>query len=278
MKPTAARWSDLDLRRIDPTSGDGDRSRSASADRLLTAVLATPRGAAVSAPRDAGALVPAQRGLSARRRRWVATGLAVAAVAATVAVVPALTGREPSAFATWTPQPTPLSAQESAALQADCLAGAGSTEADGSPSRPTGGLAEARGLFTYTLVATAQGVSTCFALDPAAPGYDDPDAARTVASWLPADWLPQPAVDGTTVTWGGNVQSPSGTWTWAVGRAGSEVRDVELLDGEGRRVQATVSGGYLAAWWPGSGHGELTVRTTLVDGTSTSRQVPIGAR
>jgi len=277
MKHTAARWPDLDLRRIDPTSGDGDRSRSASADRMLTAVLATPRDAEVGAQPDTREVVGRRRRSSARRR-WIATALATAAVAATVAVVPALTGQETSAFATWTPEPTQLSAQESAALQADCLAGAGTTEADGSPSRPTGGLAEARGLYTYTLVATAQGVSTCFALDPAAPGYDDPDAARTVASWLPADWLPQPAVDGTTVTWGGNVQSPSGTWTWAVGRVGSEVRDVELVDGEGRRVQATVSDGYLAAWWPGSGHGELTVRTTLVDGTATSRQVPIGDR
>jgi hypothetical protein len=278
MKHTAARWSDLDLRRIDPTSGGGDRSRSASADRMLTAVLATPREADVSAQPDARPPAAPRRPSAVRRRRWVATGLATAAVAATVAVVPALTGREPSAFASWTPEPTPLSAQESAALQTDCLAGAGTTEADGSPSRPTGGLAEARGLYTYTLVATAQGVSTCFALDPAAPGYDDPDAARTVASWLPADWLPQPAADGTTVTWGGNVQSPSGTWTWAVGRAGPAVRDVVLVDGDGRRVHATVSDGYLAAWWPGTGHGELTVQATLVDGSTSTRQVPIGGR
>lgn len=266
---------DADLRRIDPTHGAPDRSRSAAADQMLARILATPRTTSATAP-----AAPRRKHAQAGRRvmtsrGWVKVGLATAAAASVVLAPTVISTTGSTAFASWTPDPQILSATTSAALQDDCLASAGALSDGTAGATPTVGLSETRGDYTFTLVATGRSVGSCFLLDeaPVGPQGEQEQGANT---WSAASDLPAPTPDGTSVVWGASFSSAAGTYTSAMGRIGSEVTGVTLIAADGRRVQASASQGYFLAWWPGKGGHELTIRSTLVDGSTTSRVLQTG--
>ncbi|PWJ48317.1 hypothetical protein SAMN06264364_13142 [Quadrisphaera granulorum] len=262
---------DVDLRRLDPTSIDTstrrqDRSRSATADQMLARILTTPQEEPFRAAGE-----PRQRDV--HRRWWVLGGVAAAATAVAV-VVPSLLEGGSSAFASWTPTPTPLSDDRAAALQADCLS---TGAALGFGGAQVAGLSEARGTYSFTVVATPIGVGNCFLLDEAPVGTDGEQEQGAVSWGLSAD-LPAPAPDGTAVSWGATSSTAAGTFTSAIGRVGDDVTAVRLTTADGRHVLATVADGYFAAWWPGKAEQELTIQVTLKDGRTAERLVRSGER
>lgn len=266
---------DADLRRIDPTHGAPDRSRSAAAEQMLARILATPRTTSATdpaAPRRKHS--PAGRRVL-RPRGWAKVGLATAAAASVVLVPTVISTKGSTAFASWTPEPQILSATASAALQDDCLTSAGAMTDGSAATTPTAGFSETRGDYTFTLVATGRGVGSCFLLDEAPVGPRG-EQERGANTWAAASDLPAPTPDGTSVVWGASFSSAAGTYTSAMGRIGSEVTGVTLIAADGRRVQASADQGYFLAWWPGEGGDELTLRSTLVDGSTTSRVLRTG--
>lgn len=275
-RPAAIDVDDVDLRRIDPTYGAHDRSKSAAAERMLVRILDTPRTLPSDAPTTARR--PARTGgIVMRNRGWATVGLASAAVAAALLLPTVVNTIGSPAFASWTSEPQVLSASKAAQLQDDCLATPTGVVDGGTVGAPTAALSEVRGDFSFTLVATDRAVGSCFVLDeaPTGPQGEQEQAAHT---WMAASDLPAPPPDGTTVSWGGSFSSAEGTYTSALGRVGSDVVSVTLTAADGRRVQASVSQGYFLAWWPGESEDELTVDCTLADGSTTSRVLRTGDR
>ncbi|TXR56154.1 hypothetical protein [Quadrisphaera setariae] len=264
--------TELDLTRIDPTLGRTPDPASPAAEALLARVLATPR-----TPEDLtrGTTTATVRRSARLRRRWVLVGAAAAVTAAGLVASQVVSDAgTPQAFASWTSDPTPLTAEQAATAEADCLALM--TDEGRTPrGERVAGLADTRGGYLAALAATDQGVATCLS---ALPGRRDPvlGAGTGLGAWVPADAVAAPAPDGTTVVFGGGMTTAQGSYTQAFGRAGADVTGVVLTDADGRRVQATLGGGWFTAWWPAEATDSLTVRTTLADGRTTERVVHRG--
>ncbi|MBC3760582.1 hypothetical protein ACUN7V_15315 [Quadrisphaera oryzae] len=259
--------TELDLTRLDPTLGRTPDPTSPAAEALLARVLATPR---TPADPESRTTTSGQRSVRLRRR-WVLVGAAAAVTAAgLVAAQVASDEGTPQAFATWTAEPTPLTAEQAATAEADCLALM--TDPDGKPlgGPRTAGLADLRGGYLSALAVTEEGVATCLSADPS---LHDPVLGEEtgMGAWAPADSVPEPRRDGTTVVWGGGLRTAEGSYTQAFGRAGADVTSVVLTDADGRRVAATLGDGWFTAWWPSWPTSSLTVRTTLADGRTTER-------
>lgn len=266
------------LRLLDPTAPGRDRAGSPAAQQLLTRIVQTPRSlgkdtashdATISIGQPVRARVARQG--QASRRPWVLAGAAVA-VTGVVVALPTLPGGSGTAFASWTPVPTAVAPAEAAELQADCLSHG--PHADGTVK---GALTERRGGFTFTLVATDEAVGNCMVLDSALTRADTRQEVGA-SSWGQISDLPEPPVGGTSVLWGATFRSAAGEFTSAVGRTGADVVAVEIAAGDQPEIHARVGQGYFTAWWPGSPDDELTVTTTLVNGTRTTRTLQSGDR
>ena len=233
-----------DLRVLDPAHG-GDRARGASAQQLLTRIVATPRTASGT---NAEALSPT-----------LATATAVA--------LPALLVDEgSSALASWTAAPTPMPPEVAAEQQASRASGFAEL------STPlTAALTERRGDFTFTLVAGDAGIGTCFTPDPTSPVGQEVEGA---AVWAPSSTQRAPATDGIDASWGSWLRTAGGaSWTSATGRVGDDVTAVEILPSRRERVRASTVDGYFTAWWPGRPENDLSVLLTLRDGTTVQRSL-----
>ncbi|PWJ51803.1 hypothetical protein SAMN06264364_12081 [Quadrisphaera granulorum] len=268
--------TELDLTRIDPTRDTTPDPASPAAEALLARVLATPR-----TPEDLTSRTTTATGRrSARlRRRWVLVGASAAVTAAGLVAAQVVSDQgTPQAFASWTPDPTPLTAAEAASWEADCLAVA-SRRPPGddtpAPGPQIAGVAETRGLFTAMVAVTPQGVASCLSSDPRTrPGV--PLDRIGPSAWSPSDNLAAPPEDGVTVGGGLSSRDEGGTFTLVMGRAGAAVTGVVVTDDRGQRVAATLGSGYFVAWWPAWSTGSLTVRTTLADGRTTERVLQRG--
>lgn len=109
-------------------------------------------------------------------------------------------------------------------------------------------------------------------LDPALT-----EGERGASSWGPISDLPLPPIDGTSVLWGDHYVTAEGEeYTSAIGRAGADVVAVDITSSDQPNVQARVSQGYFIAWWPGGPDDEITVTTTLSDGTRSARTLQTG--
>lgn len=267
-----------DLRLLDPAGGRSDRATSPAAQQLLGRIVETPRavdsGAALLGNTSgAGARAGQQPPWPARGRNpWVLAGAAAVAVAVGVVTLPVVSGGSGVAFASWTPVPAAVAPGEADELQADCLA---SGRAVGQTGSVTAAMSERRGGFTFTLVATDEAIGNCMVLDPALTEAAT-EEEQGVSSWGPISDLPLPPVDGTSVLWGATFVSAAGKYTSAIGRAGADVVAVEIVASDQPTVQAHVSQGYFTAWWPGGPDDEITVTTTLSDGTRSARTLKTG--
>lgn len=247
-------------------SSRGDRASSPAAQQLLTQILNTPRTS--SHVTSEGEAPASRRRPGVTGRTWTLAGGA-AAVAFGAVAVPAFLGGSSSAFASWTPTPAAVAPAEAASQQDECLA-----EGADPGGNVDGALTERRGNFTFTLVATDDAIGNCMVLDPAltkTPGHE-----QGLTSWGPANDLPVPAVDETSVQWGATFNSAAGEFTSALGRVGTHVAAVLITSESEPSIQASVDDGYFAAWWPGNAETRLTVTTTLADGTSSTRTLQPG--
>ncbi|MGO9973315.1 MAG: hypothetical protein ACLP01_10990 [Solirubrobacteraceae bacterium] len=187
------------------------------------------------------------------RRRWVPALPAVGALGVSgtaVAVIAAVTlgSSAAPAFAGWTPRPTPPAAGQLAAAQQACSTNLG-----------TPVLTDTRGPYTVSIYADATSNHTCLeggslSIASASIGSSAPD--------IPA---------GQVQLMGSGVENSSGqALTLVEGRIGAGVTSVTIDRSDrsdGSSVQATVSGGWYLAWWPGTTH------ATTADVTSTTGTV-----
>lgn len=209
-----------------------------------------------------GHAVPVVDLAGARRRRagrWARALIPAAAAAAVVGmlVLPGSPGT-PRAYASWTPQARPVVGDALTRSSAACRAAMADTE------RGDGGVppelrpdvraetartvvAEQRGDFLFVALATASGATAqCFLR------ADDPGRVYGTTGSAPTASTPPPrvlAADRIEAEGGGLASGPEGSYAFAQGRVGSEVRAVTLRV-DGATVHATVSDGWFAAWWP----------------------------
>jgi len=182
-----------------------------------------------------------------RRRRPTLPALGALGVSATAAVVAVATlaSSAAPAFAGWSPTPTPPASGQLAAAEQACSANLG-----------TPVLTDTRGPYTASIYADATSSHTCL------QGGSLSIASSNSGS-SPAD-VPAGQVQ---LTGSGMKNSSGQALTLVDGRIGAGVASVTIDRGDGSSVQATVSGGWYLAWWPG------TVQATSAEVTTTTGTV-----
>jgi hypothetical protein len=173
--------------------------------------------------------------------------LGVSATAAVVAVV-ALASSAAPAFAGWSPTPTPPAAGQLAAAEQACSANLGIPV-----------LTDTRGPYTVSIYANATSSHTCLqggslsiASSNSGPNQADVSAGQVQLN-------------------GSGMKNSSGqALTLVNGRIGAGVRSVTIDRSDGSSVQATVTGGWYLAWWPGTVHA-TAAQVTTTTGTVTEQ-------
>ena len=206
----------------------------------------------------------------ARRRRvpalpaLSALGVCAAAVAAIAAVT--LGSSAAPAFAGWSPTPTSPATGQLAAAEQACSANLG-----------TPVLTDTRGPYTVSIYAEATSSHLC--MEGGSLSIASANSGPTQADVPP----------GQVQLFGIGTESSSGqALTLVDGRIGAGVTSVAIERSDGGSVQATVSGGWYLAWWPGSAHattaavtsaaGEVTQQFPSAPQGPGSAGCPAGAR
>lgn len=217
---------------------------------------------------------PTTRDVGGRGRTRLLAVAAVGVVAGGAAWLYAGTVAAPPALAGWsaTPHP-PATAQEKEQAQR-CVDHVASLGYDGGPRHDfSPALVEIRGDYAYTVLTSPDGhESSC--LIPLRP-TDTPIQGLSLTA--PTDPTPSP---GTIVTRGvTEMDTEDGALFAATGQVGADV-DAVHFSVAGRQVEATVSDGRFAAWWPGGravlpsfGAPDPDVTITLRDGSTRTDSV-----
>lgn len=251
---------------------DDDQRRRASA--LLERIVASP----ATGPVGEGG--PGRR---VYRRAVVATG-AVAAVVAGMVLVQGI-GGSGTAYASWTPTPTRVSAHDLAVVARACRAKVGALAA-GVPGEAgvrvetmTVALAERRGDFVAVLLTQDNPDTSASCIARSAPG--SAEAANVQAS-LGGTNAPAYRPAAGRITWGSIAQFAMGTSpaSFADGTVGPGVVGVTVHAGS-FTAEATVANGRFAAWWPGKAFTDdrppreiVTYDVRLGDGTILTNVAP----
>jgi hypothetical protein len=224
--------------------------------------------------------VPEESGRPRLRRSLVLVGLVGAAGAA----VPALLLGGGSAFASWTPQPEPLTAAAATEAATTCRA---ALEMPDQGERVVS--AERRGEWTYVLFAGPRAEGACLMPDDLVRHQDLADLEDEgffgTYDTDPVE-VPTPARNRIveTESMAGSVRTP-GRWpfstderyfSWIQGYVGSDVTGVTVHTPVGPDVEASVAQGRFAAWWPSDrpssenpeAMGAWTYTVTLADGST----------
>jgi len=207
------------------------------AQALLDRIVAAP---APPVPAAAG------RRRTVWRPRTAAIALLTAVAAAAALAVPQL-GSDP-AYASWTPQPSPLAATDRTELADRCAARVRTEYATGE-ANPAARVVhgERRGDYAYVSVATVGWSALCFR---------DRDGQLRDASIM-MEPVTAVTLGGTGVELQGwpQLRTLEGYCRLMSGHVGSQVVGVDIVlrprSGEGSRtVRATVEDGYFLAWYP----------------------------
>lgn len=235
-------------------------------------------------PLDVGGFrgVNSRPGAGWRPRRWLPLAAAVAAVTATLVLLP--NGKQ-TAFASWTPRAEALSATEAGSFVEACVEGtfgAGTTDQWETPypvrsefASATFVLGERRGDSAFVVAEVAGWTAYC-----------SQGEGGGVSGGIPADRQLDMTGSGVDLLLGGGHMSEEGSLYHWMGAAGPDVAAVDLLLADGREVAATLGSGRFIVWWPSSETTTATggefaahlglegarVRVVLVDGTT--RLVP----
>lgn len=266
---------DADLRTLDAAVGTLTPAQEQRKAALLDEILTD----------DTGSVPGAHGGASGTPRprrtawRWMATAAGVAAVAGGLMVFGG--GESRTAYASWTPDPHPVSGADLATAEKACRENMrGSMEHLGDqaaehrttvePDTARTVVAERRGDFIFLAMATDDGSTTeCF--------FDagQPDKVQgSTGGWSTAD-TPPPArlAPGQVEVYGaGGASGPEGSYSFVRGRVANDVRGAVIRLPDGRAITATVANGSVAAWWPSSeaaassSAGDLTIDVTTTGG------------
>ena len=189
-----------------------------------------------------------RRGTTLRRRRQMATYLAAVGVTAGAVTLAAtvLPGGQPSAFASWQAHPTAVPAAQSAAAVAACrdqLSTAASLPAK---------VVEGRGTFTFTVLTDGTRAADCLLLDENGrwrQGGGSGPSQVTRRSAVNTGEKPLAVESAGSLTIEGDNHAAD-VWGWV----GRQVTAVRIASGGGE-IDATVSDGVFAAWWPTAADG-----------------------
>ena len=259
---------DRELTRLAPTPDP--ESVGAAHARVMAAVADVPRTA--PAPDDGDDRgVPLDRARAARQvalRVGIAAALAAASVAG-VALWPSPTGSwVPAAYAGWRAAPEPVAPGEAQAQADTCLAQATELGPDGQyPGPSVAGLgpvvAERRGDWTFVLLAASGGASRTGTVLSCLLSSD----GRVSIGIHGGSSTDLPAPDQITPLVAEQSDERADVW----GLTGDDVARVTATLRNGTVVEATVSDGYYAAWWPWDtsheGFEPFTLTWYLTDGT-----------
>lgn len=255
------------LHSLDPAA-DVDRNLvgMAQAQTTLARILATE-------PADLSVAQPFLAGMAPRHpRRWVLAGAALMGAGALV-VAPGMLGGE-AAFASWSATPKTVPSAEATVAGEDCR-----TRYMNDPSGVADRkvvdtaaivLVERRGDWTYVVLGGAGGFEATCLLRDNGPGQEVTGSGY-VGTLEAATLAPN-----TVLTHGSNAQSDDdSSYREITGRVGSDVTSVVINTRQQGPVEATVHGGYFAAWWPGppivgmqGPDTEPTITLILKDGTA----------
>jgi hypothetical protein len=242
------------------------------ADAMFARIVAAPADASVDAP------FPVTPGRRRRRRLLTGVGLAGAAGVA----VPALLFSGGSAFASWTATPEPLTDAGAAVAAATCRTHMG---------MPDRGerivIAEQRGGWTLVTMAGPEAEFTCLMADDTADQDTRQGDGVVMAAGGGPSAAPTVARDDIveTTSMGGAIHDDEFVpWAddrdwfiWAEGYVGSDVTGVMVRTASGMEIEASVSDGRFAAWWPAGevdsdnpevNGGGWTYTLTLADGST----------
>ncbi|MEU8813463.1 hypothetical protein [Actinoplanes sp. NPDC048796] len=221
------------------------RVTQARAQNLLESIVSTDR--------SAGSEPVASR----PRRRLRIAGVA-AALAAGGALLAGLIAGGP-AYASWTPDPGPVSAAEARDIVAKCV-----------PAEETGAarivVGETRGDYAYVNAVTPSGSRTCF--------RDHNGDVRQSSILTVLSSTEQLGATGVELYTWGQLRTDEGYIRLMAGHLGSQVTgvDITVRSGNGdssRTAHATVRDGYFAAWYP-EGRDEANSDTTTLTLTLTT--------
>ncbi|MCA2215737.1 hypothetical protein [Jidongwangia harbinensis] len=221
------------------------RVEQAPAQALLDRIVRTPMD---SAPAPAVTRLP--------RRAAVTVFAAVAAVAVALTVTLSNVGAGP-AYASWTPDPSPLPAADRADLADRCVEQVGGTLPPAAGRRVVG---ELRGHYAYANVVTPTWTATCFRDRGGKVLYGGNMMAPVSRAALGGRGVEMQA-------WG-QLRTDEGYCRLMAGHVGSEVVGVDLTvrnaaGGPARIVRTTMADGYFLAWYPERAAEANTNRTFL---------------
>ncbi|PFG38052.1 hypothetical protein ATJ97_0522 [Georgenia soli] len=264
---------DATLRSLDPAhpriDASGPRARADLHTILATAPAVPDSGAAL----QHSAVTGRPRGAARTTRRVAVIGGLAATVAAGIVALPPLIGGD-EAFATWTPVPEAVSAQQRPEAGAECRKemedGAGAQYADDLGSADVA-IAESRGVWTTVVLAGADGFSALC--------ITDGSAGLFAAGMIGSIGAPH-GLDG--VSPGARELFPTDLGvgsmndrdiSLAAGQAGPDVVGVVYRSQAHGDVAATVSHGRFAVWLPGdefegASSGGVEVDVTYRDGST----------
>lgn len=200
------------------------------------------------------------RRVSVKAIRWAAIPVAAAAAFGLSVVLPGAPGVAP-AFASWTPVPQEVSADELAARTADCehIAVTNWKEWEATDGARGGVelplvLAEVRGDYTVTIRSDGEKILWCFqVLDGA--GIQGPEDATVPLNTSPTGVLTEYNEPDTF----------GGTASLAFGVVAPDIVAIETTTSDGRLVNASIQNGWWAMWAPETLPEVATV--TRADGT-----------
>lgn len=187
-----------------------------------------------------------------RRRLRLLLGGAAGALTAAGALVLSLVNIGP-AYASWTPDPTPLPAGEARDIVAKCVP---------APEQGTARvvISEKRGDYAFLNAVTPGWSRTCF--------RDHDGTVRESAILAGPLGTGQLGADGIQLYSWGQLRTEEGYVRLMAGNLGAQVTGVDITvrardGGSTRTVRATVRSGYFAAWYPEGVPEANTNRTTL---------------
>ncbi|MFI7541688.1 hypothetical protein [Actinoplanes sp. NPDC049599] len=191
---------------------------------------------------------PASLGRAAWRPRKAAVAVLAAAAVAATAVLTLPNLGSAAAYASWTPQPSPLAAADRDELADRCVAQVGGEYSYREPDRAARVVhGERRGDYAYVSVVTPGWSASCFR---------DHDGKLRNASIM-MEPVNAATLGGTGVEMQGwpQMRTEEGYCRLMTGHVGSRVVGVDITvrarsGDRSRTVRATVEGGYFLAWYP----------------------------
>jgi hypothetical protein len=174
--------------------------------------------------------------------------LGVSATAAAVVAVVTLASSAAPAFAGWSPTPTRPAAGQLAAAEQACSTNLGTPR-----------LTDTRGPYTASIYADATSSHLCLQ-----------GGSLSIASSNSGSSQAEVRAGQIELAGSGMKNSSGQALTLVDGRIGASVTSVTIDRSDGSSIQATVSGGWYLAWWPGTVRA-TTAGVTTGTGTVTER-------